>query len=542
MNKIEELKLQLIESENTIEQLKSDNSQLKTDCSQLQTEKIILEEKVDYLTRKLYGVKSEKIKKDETPDLFNEAEMCMEKESRTTEPETVEVKYVRKKGKSGRKPISEKLPRVEYVHDIPEEEKICACGALMQKIGEETCEKLKIIPMQIEVEKHIRPKYACKCCEGVFSEGVHQAVKIADVPPSILPKTIASESLLTYILINKFCDGLPFYRQEKIFSRLGINIKRANMCNWTVKAFENIKVLEKLLIKELQNSFLVGIDETTVQVLKEPDKPPESKSYMWVFRGGTPINPIILFHYDPSRSGDVPYQYLKDYKGRIQTDGYEGYNKLASRPDIIQIGCWAHVRRKFYDVTESLKNLKYDRPESLAHKIMDLISELYDNERIAKENNFNREEIRDMRQRESKPVLEEIKKLLDYNRNKVLPQSKLGIAVNYTFSRWDRLVKYITDGLLPIDNNLVENAIRPFVIGRKNWLFYDSQDGAKASAFFYSLIETAKANKLEPYSYLNYIFEEIPKCKVEIDYEKLLPMFADRTKIKKYLIPTSRCG
>jgi transposase len=520
-----------------IEELKKCLTETKAENRQLKTDKIILEEKVDYLTRKLYGSKSEKIKKDDTPDLFNEAEMGVKENKSEPEPETVEIKYTRKKGKSGRKPISDKLPRKEITIDIPEEEKMCVCGAKMDKIGEETSEKLKIVPMQIEVEKTIRPKYACKCCEGVKSEGIHPTVKIANVPPSILPKTIATASLLTYILINKFCDGLPFYRQEKIFTRLGINIKRANMCNWTIKAFENSKVLEKLMIKYLQSSFLIGIDETTVQVLNEPGKSPESKSYMWVFRGGTKENPVVIFHYDPSRSGDVPYEYLKNYKGRIQTDGYGGYNKISSDPDIIRIGCWAHARRKFFDAIESLKGLKYDESESLACKIMELINILYDIERQTKDNNLSREKIRELRNKDSIPILDNIKKLLVENVDKVLPKSKLGIALNYTLSEWNNLVCYISDGLIPIDNNLVENAIRPFVIGRKNWLFYDSQDGAKASAFFYSLIETAKANNLEPFSYLNYIFEELPKCDNELDIGKLLPMFIDRGKIQNYTIP-----
>lgn len=537
MTEIEELKRRLAETENENKKLKSDCSQLKSNCSQLQTDKIILEEKVDYLTRKLYGNKSEKIKKDDTPDLFNEAEMGIRENKSEPEPETVEIKYTRRKGKSGRKSISDKLPRKEITIDIPEEEKMCACGAMMEKIGEETSEKLKIVPMQIEVEKTIRPKYACKCCEGVKSEGVHPAIKIADVPHSILPKTIATASLLAYILINKFCDALPFYRQEKIFTRLGINIKRANMCNWTIRAFENSKVLEKLMIKYLQSSFLIGIDETTVQVLNEPGKSPESKSYMWVFRGGTKENPVIIFHYDPSRSGDVPYEYLNGYKGRIQTDGYGGYNKISSDPDIIRVGCWAHARRKFFDAIESMKNLKYDESESLACKVMDLIGILYDKEKYARENNLSREKIKELRNKDSSPILDSIKNLLVGNVDKVLPKSKLGIAINYTLSEWENLILYIYDGLIPIDNNLVENAIRPFVIGRKNWLFYDSQEGARASAFFYSLIETAKANGLEPFSYLNYIFEELPKCDNESDFGKLLPMFIDRKKIQNYTMP-----
>lgn len=538
MNELTELKIEH-------EKLKTFNKQLENEKNELRREKIILEEKVDYLTRQLYGSKSEKIKSNDEPNLFNEAEFVKEP---VVEPETIEVTYTRVRGKPGRKPISDNLPRTVITHDISDEEKICACGATMVQIGCETSEKLKVIPMQIEVEKHIRPKYACKCCEGVESEGVHPTVKIAPVPLSILPKTIATPSLLTYILVNKFCDALPFYRQEKIFARLGINLKRANMCNWTVRAYENSQVLEKLLKRELSNSFLIGIDETTVQVMKEPDKPPETKSYMWVFRGGTPKNPIILFHYDPSRSGTIPKEYLKNYKGRIQTDGYGGYNWADNNNDLIHVGCWAHARRKFFDAIEGLKSVKYDKSESLAHKIMDLITELYNNERYAKDHNFIRDELTIFRQNKSKPILDEIKQLLINNQNKVLPKSKLGIAVYYTLSEWDKLVSYISDGLIPIDNNLVENAIRPFVIGRKNWLFYDTQAGARASAFFYSLIETAKANGLEPYSYLNYIFEELPKCKAslsgddESDFEKLLPMFVDRTKIKVYRLPNSKCG
>jgi transposase len=255
---------------------------------------------------------------------------------------------------------------------------------------------------------------------------------------------------------------------------------------------------------------------------------------MWVFRGGTEKNPIILFHYDPGRSGKVPEEYLKDYKGRIQTAGYKGYNLIGSNKDIIHIGCWAHARRKFVEVIETGG---YEDKSGLAHEFIELIKNLYKNEKFVNESKYSREEIKKYRENESKPIIEEIYKKLLENVNKVPPKMKLGIAINYALSEWEKLTRYVEDGLIPIDNNQVENVIRPFVIGRKNWLFYDTQAGAEASSFFYSLIETAKANDLEPYSYLNYIFDEIPCCQSEADYEKLLPMFVNRSKIRPYNLP-----
>ncbi|HOV13912.1 MAG TPA: IS66 family transposase [Spirochaetota bacterium] len=521
------MKKKLAEFEVECKQLKTDNKQLKFD-------KTILEEKVDYLTKKLYGSKSEKIKKDDTPDLFNEAEKTVTERSDDDKNEDtiIEITYTRKKGKKNRKDGWDKLPVKENVVDIPEEEKTCACGKKMMQIGAETSEKLNMIPMQVEIIRTVRPKYACRCCQGVESEGIHPAVKIAPVPPSILPKSIVSASLLAYILINKFCDALPFYRQEKIFDRLNIVFNRITMCKASVRAYERCGELERLLKRELKNSYFIGVDETIVQVLKEPDKPPQSKSYMWAFRGGTKENPIILFHYDPSRSGKVPKEYLLGYKGRLQSDGYGGYNWVEFSEDIIHYGCWSHSRRKFIEAVEVSK-IK----DGVSHQIIDLIGILYENERYAKSMEYSRDEVKNYRQKHSKPILSEIKKILLENIGEVAPQTKCGIAINYTLLQWEKLERYVDDGLIPIDNNLVENTIRPFVVGRKNWLFFDSQDGARASAFFYSLIETAKANKLEPYSYLNYVFEQVPLCKTESDYEKLLPMFVDRTKIKTYKIP-----
>jgi len=532
MSELEELNLKLAEFETKLadSEIKLIESEAKN--KQLEIDKYILEEKVNYLTHKLYGKKSEKKREDNTPDLFNEAEYSVEKEEPKQEEETIEVKYTRKKGKNKRKNGWDKLPVKEIIVDIPEEEKTCACGEKMEQIGAETSEKLKVIPMQIEVQKYIRPKYACKCCQGVESEGVHPTVKIAPPKPSILPKSIFTPSLLAFILINKFCDALPFYRQEKIFDRIDVSLSRVSMCNATIKSYSRCNILEELLIKELKKSYYIGIDETTVQVLNEPDKPPESKSYMWVFRGGTKNNPIILFHYDPGRSGSVPKKYLEGYHGRIQSDGYAGYNLIGSQTNIIHYGCWAHARRKFSDAIEASK-----QKDGLSSEIISLIGQLYKIEDMIKWQEYSTVETMKYRKKNATPILKQIRDKIIENISSVPPQTKLGIALNYTLANWDKLERYTDDGIVPIDNNLVENAIRPFVVGRKNWLFYESQNGARASAFFYSLIETAKANGLEPFSYLNYIFEEIPYCKDEDDFRKLLPIFIDRTKIKNYKIP-----
>jgi len=257
---------------------------------------------------------------------------------------------------------------------------------------------------------------------------------------------------------------------------------------------------------------------------------------MWVYRGVTDRQIILIYQYDPSRSGKVPDEYLRNYKGRIQTDGYGGYNRLAKSANIIRYGCWAHVRRKFIEAINAGSD------GGLSRKFVDLIGILYKIEKDLREDRATPVEIAAMRVKESLPVIMQIKKMAEDKQCSILPKSKLGIAVNYLLGEWETLDKYIYDGVMPIDNNYVENAIRPFVIGRRNWLFYDTQDGAKASAGYYSLIETAKANCLEPYSFLNYLFEKIPVCREKSDYQKLLPMNIDRSLLKTYELPKSTCG
>ena len=255
-------------------------------------------------------------------------------------------------------------------------EKQCDCGCLKDCIGQEVSEQLDIIPAKIQVIRNIRLKYACKNCEGVESDG--PTVTIARMPKQIIPKCIGTPGLIAFILTAKFVDALPFYRQEKQFLRIGVKISRATMCNWAQKVAQSCEILLMMLKKEILSGPLINIDETPVQVLKEPGKTSKSKSYMWVFRGGTQEHPGILFEYHPTRAGDVAAAFLKGYKGVVQTDGYSGYGFIDRTLGIIHMGCWAHLRRKFFDVVKAAAKIENDKKKpGTADQAMKYIRKLY---------------------------------------------------------------------------------------------------------------------------------------------------------------------
>ena len=418
--------------------------------------------------------------------------------------------------KRGRKTLPDDLPRVEIYHDIPEEDKICSCSRTMEIIDEETSEKLDMTPPKMHVVVHIRPKYACKKCEGVEDDG--PTVKIAPPPAQIIPKSIATATLLAYILVAKFCDALPFYRQEKIFTRLGIDISRQNMCNWAMKISQACEKLMELLYDQVRGGPVINADETTVQVLNEPGRSPQQKSYMWVFRGGTSDSPAVIYQYQPSRAARIAEDFLRGYQGVVQTDGYVSYDFLDIWEDILHVGCWAHARRKFHKALKAGAGKK----KSNANKALSIIRELYRLEKQAKKDGLTPDEIKDMRQNKAKPILDDMKIWLLERKRNVTPKSLTGKAITYCLNQWQRLYNYIYDGHVKMDNNIVENSIRPFVVGRKNWLFSGTPDGAAASATLYSLIETAKANNLEPYAYLRFLFEKLPFTS-EDNLKSLLP-------------------
>lgn len=485
-----------------------------------------LKEQVRLLKALYFASRSEKSRPDHNEKqyrLFDEAEMLGEDEQAQAADLAAGLTEIpaHTRKKPGRRPIPPDYPRVDVVHDIGDDEKVCACGCELSRIGEEVSEKLDIIPQKIQVIRHIRPKYACRNCEGVEDDG--PTVKIAPMPPQIIGQGIVTPGLLAYILVNKFADGLPFYRQEKMFERLGVEVSRQNMSGWAIKAAAACEPLLELMHEHIRSGPLINMDETPVQVLKEPGRKNTTKSYMWVARGGPPDEPAVLFEYHPGRSGDVASQIVGDFEGYLQTDGYAGYNALGQRQGIVHVGCLAHVRRKFNDVIKAGGKKKTSSKKGTAQTVLNLIAKLYHIEKQARGQQLDPEQIKQMRQEKAKPVMAKIKAILDARHDTTPPKSLLGKAITYALGQWDRVEVYLENGVISPDNNAAENAIRPFAVGRKNWLFSGSPAGAKASAAIYSLIESAKANAINPYDYLINVFQKIPYASSQEDLLQLLP-------------------
>jgi transposase len=508
-----------------------DVNTLPRDVEQLRSLVIEMNKKIGFLEEELRLAKSWRYgrKADEEVDgrqarLFNEAE-----DGATGIPEaavaeeTVSVAAHERK-KAGRKPLPANLPREEVVHDIPEADKVCACGAALSRIGEEVSEQLEVIPARAKVIRHIRPKYACRACQGVETED--GAVKIAPPAEQLLPKSIATPGLLAYLMVSKFADSLPFYRQERIFARLGVELSRATMCSWAMEIAERLSPLLELMRERIRAGPYVQIDETRLQVLEDAG----STSQMWVYRGGDPRKPTLVYAYHPSRSGDVPYEFLEGYRGWVQTDGYAGYSKLGRCDGVEMLGCWAHARRKFVEVTKAATG------GSAAHEALEYIRRLYAVESQAESRELDWQQLAAERVQRSVPVLKEFRLWLDRLREKTPPQGLLGKAIAYTLGQWNRLERYVEHGMLRPDNNLAENAIRPFVVGRKNWLFSATSRGAAASAALFSVIETAKANGHEPYWYLRFLFDGLVRARTAAELSALLPQNVD----PKGLLPAGR--
>ena len=493
---------------------------MQQDNKVLRSKAEVLEDELRLLRHKIFGRRSERFSVEDLrqSSLFDEAEYTIEEQAQKLSEPGVEVSAYRRV-KRGRKPLPADLPREEVVHDIPEEEKICTCGAPLVRIGEETSEKLEIIPQQLKVIRHIRPKYACKNCEGTESE---QAVKIAPVPPQIIPKSIATPGLLAYVMVSKFCDAIPFYRQEKLFRRIGIELSRVDFCNWAIQVARQCDPLIEVFLDEIRAGPVVQMDETPLQVMKELGRANTKKSYMWVMRGGPPENPVIVYRYHPTRGAKIPLGYLSEYEGFLQTDGYDGYTDTGLLAGITHAGCWAHARRKFDEAAKASKKT------GSAEEALGQIRKIYRIERELRGQELEPEVFMLKRKDLVLPILEGFKEWLDTKALQVPPSTLLGKAVNYALNQWEKLLRYLDSPHLTPDTNLVENKIRPFVIGRRNWLFSGSPRGAHASATLYSMIESAKATGLEPYRYLRYVFTRLPFARTASDYRALTPHHLDR--------------
>ena len=487
------------------------NEQLTAQNQRYKAQVLSLQEQLNLALARRYAASSEKISPDQYR-LFDEAET--DNEAPLEDDDVIIEKHSRKKG--GRRKLPEPLPRVEVVHELNADECICPHdGAVLNEIGEVTSEQLDIIPARIQVIRHIRKQYACKC---------GQCIKTAALPKQPIPKSMASPGLLAHITVSKYQDALPLYRQETILRRIGVDIPRATLANWMIHTGILIQPLINLMRDQMLDYDIIQMDETPVQVLKEPDKRAQSKSYIWLQRGGPPNNPVVLYDYDPGRGAGVPKRLLEGFKGYLQTDGYDGYNAVVAANDLVHVGCMAHARRRFSD---AVKAQGRNKKRGKAHRGLTLINKLYRIERQARK--LTAQERYTRRQKRSKPILDEIRKWLNDALPQIAPSSATGNALGYLHNEWDHLTRYLDDGRLEIDNNGAENAIRPFVLGRKNWLFSTSVKGVKSSANLYSLIETAKANGLEPYAYLRRVFTELPKADTVEAIEALLPGNLDQT-------------
>lgn len=484
---------------------------------QLQSKVITLQEQLNLALARRYAASSEKIAPDQIR-LFDEAEA--EAQAEPVEEVAITVpEHTRRK--RGRKKLPESLPRIDVIHTLADAERTCPHdGKTLAEIGEVTSEQLDIVPAKIQVIRHIRKQYACSC---------GHCIKTAPLPAQPIPKSMASPGLLAQITVSKYQDALPLYRQEAILKRIGVDLPRATLANWMIQAGSLVQPLINLLRDRLLAYDILQMDETPVQVLKEPGKTAQSQSYLWVQRGGPPYQQVVLYDYDPGRGAGVPKRLLGDFTGYLQTDGYDGYNAVVETHGLTHVGCMAHARRKFSEAVKAQGKTK-NKKRGKAHQGLALIQKLYRVEKQAR--TLTPEDRYGHRQRHARAILDALRTWLDDALPQVPPTSATGKALNYLHNEWDKLIRYLDDGRLEIDNNGAENAVRPFVVGRKNWLFSASVKGVKASANLYSLIETAKANGLEPYAYLRHLFTELPKAETVEAIEALLPGTLDRNQIR----------
>jgi len=468
-------------------------------------------ERLKLSKHKQFGASSEKSAYDQL-SMFNEVETTAD--ANVPEPELVEIqRHYRKRTRLITDKLPEDLPIEVVEHDLPAKEQICPeCGGELHVMGREKRRELKIIPAKVVIVEHVRKIYACRDCE---KDECGVPILKAPMDEPVIKGSFAAPETVAHIMCQKFVMGTPLYRQEQDWNRQGIRISRQTMSNWLLKATEDwLEPLYNGLREVLCASQVLHADETTLQVLREPGKTPQSKSYMWLYRSsGDTKYPIVLYDYQPDRRAKRPAAFLKDFKGYLHTDGYDGYHDLSA--DIVIVGCWAHARRKWDEALKALPEKKREgsnilRGKRYCDKLFELERQFAD---LPSEKRFLK------RQELSKPLLDEF--LAWISALKIVPNSGLGRAIHYTLSQRKYLERYLLDGRLEISNNRAERSIKPFVIDRKNFLFANTPRGAKASAIMFSLIETAKENGLNPHSYLTYVFQNAPNCDISNDLDAL---------------------
>ena len=456
----------------------------------------------------------------EQTSLFNEAESSQDHKAEEPKPDTIFVEAHERKKKRSQAEMLNHLPEEEVLLEVPEDQLVCSkCGGKMKPIGKKFLRhEMQIIPKQTKLLAYYAVTYACDSCEK--NTGFAHIISVKP-PVPLMKHSLASPSTVAYIMTQKYVDGLPLARQEKIWAREGVSLSRATMANWVIQCSEVwLKPLYRHMKQELLTHSVIHADETVVQVLKEDNKPATSESRMWLYASAALLkHQVRLFEYQPDRSGKRPESFLRGFTGWLITDGYAGYNQVQG---VTHCGCWAHARRKWREAMPDGATVKTSKAA---------IGFQYCNKLFAEERKcvlYKPEYRKEYRQNRELPLLEEYFAWL----NTVHPEkgSKLEEAVRYSITQKQQLCAFLDHGEVPISNNLAENAIRPFTLGRKNWLFCDTPKGAEASAVVYSLVESAKANGIEPFAYLQHVLVQLPyfgKSPSHEELETLMPWAPD---------------
>lgn len=501
-----------------LQKLKAENEALK---SQLKEK----EEKIQSLTKlndwyieqlklkakEKFGASSEKTDVNQLSlfDLFNEAETLMEPIVVEPAEEMIIPAHKRKKAKRGSRLDNLPVETVEY--KLTDEESVCdVCGEKLSEMKKETRRELVIIPAEVKIIEHVTYSYSCRNCD---KNGVNGFIKEAGHPKALIPKSMVSPSLLSYIMNQKYTMSLPLYRQEQEFKRLGVELTRQNLSNWIIKGASLLRPLYNEMKKSLLNETLLHADETTLEVLNEPGNDTKTKSYVWIYRTSVyNTNPVVIYEYTQGRSGAFAKAFLKEWQGTyLHCDGYAGYKKLE---DKTLCGCLVHAKRKFHEA------LVANPDNEMAKTGEDYLLKLFAIESMADKQSLSPEERLNLRNEKSKKIIDEFYEWISSIEHKALPQSLVGKAVTYAINQKEYLCNFLKDGRIQLSNNLAEQSAKVFVIGRKNWLFSNTANGANASTLIYSVMQTAIANNLIPQKYLEYVFTRL---QFGSDIKDLLP-------------------
>lgn len=521
----ENTKLLISKVESMEEELNKKDKELSSkekEIQDLKNELAYLKGVISNRNKKIFGTSSEQVDTNQL-SFFNEAEK--HSDSKLEEPILEQITYSRakKSNYTGKKDNLANLERVIIEHKLEGEDLNCKeCGEELTPIGVKSRKEIiKYVPAKLIVEEHVMYSYACKTCERETGES---SIVSTESPKTIFYNSMASNELIAHTLILKYQHAMPLYRQETYFDMMGATLSRQTLCNWSMSAATALEPIYNHMKKELLNRNYINADETTLKVINDNGKDSKSKKYMWLYMSKTNSKPVILYDYQSTRSSACPKSFLGDFKGFLQTDGYTGYNSVS---EATRLYCLAHIRRYFYNIIENLDEEALKTSRGAIG--FNYCEQIYKFEKELRETYSNDQNYYDIRFKERTeklaPIIDKFIEYVDIEIEDALPRSPLGKALDYAKKHLPGLKNVLLDGCLEVDNNAAERAIKPFVIGRKNFLFANTAKGATSSANIYSVVETAKANKLVVERYLVYLFDNLSKIDMKDSetLENLMP-------------------